>query len=195
MVRGAGGVALAGACVTAIGPSGTVPGLTTAGGRYVITGLLPGRYTVSYSDCGRPGQYFSQWYGGSGLASGLARVLVTVGLPTVLRTVTLRVASTALLVAAARATERQVAIRPSGPATAGRPSLSGTVRTVSGKGLAGLCVGITNPPGNAPTSVGMQTMTGRGGRYSFPGGRRSTGRWVVNFFTGCRNQGNFAPQW
>lgn len=111
VVRGVGGVGLLGACVLATGPAGTTPAATRAGGRYLIPRLLPGRYTVSYSDCGRPGRYFGQWYGGAALAAGSAPVLVTAGLPTVLKPVTLRPASHALIAAAASATNRRVGSR------------------------------------------------------------------------------------
>lgn len=195
-VLGAGGVGLTGACVTATGSAGVAPALTKAGGRYAITGLLPGFYTVGYRDCGHPGRYYGQWYGGAGLASGAARVLVTGDLPTRLQPVTLRPTSPAAVIAATRAMLRRDDAGPASLAAARRPFLSGTVRSASGKALRGICVGITSPPAaNAPTSIGMETMTGRGGHYRFPGGSQSVGRWIVNFFTGCGNPGNFAPQW
>ena len=55
VIRGADGVALTGACVTASGRGGTVSVAAGAGGRYVLAGLRPGAYTVSYQDCARPG--------------------------------------------------------------------------------------------------------------------------------------------
>jgi len=195
LVRDAAGAALTGACVTVSGPSGTVPGLTRAGGRYLFTGLLPGRYTVRYRDCGQPGRYFGLWYGGSAQVGDVVRVLVTAGLPTVLKPVTLRPASPASLIATTRAALRRDGVWANGTAAARRvrPFISGTVRGVSGRGLAGICVSATTVTANSAETIGV--ITGRGGSYSFPGRLGRPGSWTVNFFSGCGNPGNYAPQW
>jgi hypothetical protein len=202
VVRGASGAALAGACVKAYGPSGTVRGLTGSAGRYLITGLLPGRYTVSYSACGQSGRYFGQWYGGGVTAAGAARVLVSIGLPTVLRPVTLRSASPAVLIAATRALLRtdgrqhgaaQHGAAQHGAATAARrPFIAGTVRNRSGNGLSGICVTASTSTANSGSAFGV--VTRRGGNYSFPASVGKRGGWTVSFATGCGG-GNYAPQW
>ena len=45
-VRAPDGAGLARVCVLATGPSGSVPGMTGRGGRYLITGLRPGPYSI-----------------------------------------------------------------------------------------------------------------------------------------------------
>jgi hypothetical protein len=62
-----GGTPLSGVCVDATGPSGSVLALSRPGGRYVLTGLKPGRYLLRYRACAAPGRYLTQWIGGTGL--------------------------------------------------------------------------------------------------------------------------------
>jgi hypothetical protein len=187
IVRGADGTPLRGACVTATGPTGAVSGLTGAGGTYVIRGLRLGAYTVSYSDCAQPARYFDQWYGGADLAARAARVIVSAGQPTALSPVTLRLTSPSAAVAAA---QRSAAQRSAGPA--GTPdSVSGTVRTKSGRRLANMCVSAWTS--TSESGFFTAALTGRRGGYAMPIG--TSGKWTVEFSGGCGNPGNYAPQW
>jgi hypothetical protein len=89
-VRGLLGAPLTGACVTAIGASGTKSGGTTAAGRFTIPGLRPGLYKLEYRDCAAPGRYFTQWSGGAQLAAAASQLIVTSGQLTTAAPVTLR---------------------------------------------------------------------------------------------------------
>ncbi|MGN6792717.1 MAG: carboxypeptidase-like regulatory domain-containing protein, partial [Streptosporangiaceae bacterium] len=51
LVRGLDGRPVAGACVTATGPSGQVLARSRANGRYILPGLRSGQYAVSISNC------------------------------------------------------------------------------------------------------------------------------------------------
>ena len=51
VVRGPGGRAVTGACVTATGPSGSTTSRSRADGRYIMSGLPPGEYALRVSHC------------------------------------------------------------------------------------------------------------------------------------------------
>src|SRR5690349_23152542 len=53
-VAGSGDKPLVGACVIASGPSGDAMAMTRPDGRYTLTALRPGKYTLHYSDCSAP---------------------------------------------------------------------------------------------------------------------------------------------
>ena len=187
VVRAPDGAGVAGVCVVAAGRSGSVPGMTGPGGRYLITGLRPGAYTIGYYDCGTSGQYLDQFYSGSLLPDAAATVPVTAGQPTWLRPVTMLPAGAGAMRAAALAAARRSAAA-SGKAAARRPSISGIARIAAGKGLAGICVSASFHTANF--GIGVGTLTGRGGPYSLNTGR---GTWEVSFANGCG--GKYAPQW
>jgi hypothetical protein len=190
VVRGAGGAALPGACVTAAGPADATSGITRAGGRYDLSGLLPGAYTVGYSDCADPAKYFDQWYGGADVAAGAARVLLAAGRPTALRPVTLRPTSP---VAAAAATRRALGTRrrSADRAAASGALIAGTVRDAAGKPLARICVQASTSAGDfGEEDFGF---TGRRGGYRMA--VDTAGKWQVQFSGGCGNSHNYAPQW
>ncbi|MHB1433146.1 MAG: carboxypeptidase-like regulatory domain-containing protein, partial [Streptosporangiaceae bacterium] len=65
VVRGD-GRPLVGVCVTATGPAGRVAAMTTTGGRYLLSGLTPGRYAFGYRDCAHPGSYLPSSFGAQG---------------------------------------------------------------------------------------------------------------------------------
>jgi hypothetical protein len=167
VVRGANGSGLAGACVTARGFGHTATGFTSASGRYLMSGMRPGRYAVSFADCARAAAYFSQ---------GGMRVTVQAARPTALAPVTLRSASPAAMVS------------PRGRVADGGGVISGVVRSRSGRALAGICVDASTSSGHASTGIG--TTTSANGHYSLSAGR---GHWLVAF-SGC-GRGNRAPQW
>jgi hypothetical protein len=174
-----------------------MPAMTDAGGRYLITGLRPGAYTISYSFCGQRGRYLSEWYAGrvqSGVALGdatvdpadAAHLMVMPGIPASLRPVM-------LLPARPLVGDRFAGVLspPTGRAAdrSGRSAvISGTVRNAAGRGLAGVCVeGMTS---TFDSANGTGTFTGPGGRYTLPAWK---GRWTVSFANGCG--GKYAPQW
>ena len=174
---------LAGVCVIAAGPSGPRLTMTSAGGRYLLAGLVPGRYQVRYSSCRHPGTYFGLRYEG---------VLVGPGQPAILRPVTLRLTNARAEVRARLAAFRAV-IRAAGARARRRPVISGTVRSAAGDGLRGMCVYVV--PTSPSSPAGGMLATGRGGRYSVPGGGLPPGRYRIGFSTGCGSHANYAPQW
>jgi hypothetical protein len=195
VVRGAVGIALTRACVTASGAARTYSALTGTGGRYVLTGLLPGSYTVSYADCASPGSYFEQWYGGGDLAGGAAPVLVTAGQVTPLVQVTLRPTNPEALIGTPASDHRAMAAAGLAVPARASSSVSGTVTSSSGKKLSGICVLIYTQSAGGTSGTGVST--GRNGRYKFgpDTGGLPNGKWRVEFSGGCGNKGNFAPQW
>ncbi|HUD38706.1 MAG TPA: carboxypeptidase-like regulatory domain-containing protein [Streptosporangiaceae bacterium] len=186
-VRSVTGAGLAGVCVAAVAGSAAVPALTETGGRYLITGLVPGRYRLVYGACAQARHY---------VTSGAPRpVSVVAGRPTLARPVTLRAVGAVGAVPA-------VPLAIAGLAK-GSPAISGTVRNARGKPLAGICVtaseygagGVppSGPGGGAPGGAG--TTTNRHGDYTIPAKATSPGPWVVGFTSGCGNKGDYAPQW
>lgn len=182
-VLGSDGSPLGGVCVAAAGRSG-VAGAARAGsdGRYLITGLRPGQYTVSFQDCAGVGRYWPE----------PVRAGVLAGQPTWLGPVTLRT------VRPVSAAGHAIPAAPARPSADG-PTISGTVRGPSGKALAGVCVQGTGTPKSAGSGgpgvvvvEGTRVVTGHDGSYRMP---VSAGRWTIFFSVGCGNNGNFAPQW
>jgi hypothetical protein len=172
--------------VTASGSGDTVSVVSGAGGRYVLAGLRPGAYTVSYLDCARPAKYFEQWSGGADLASDAARVVVRASRPTRLAPVTLRLTSPAAEVAALRTQARRA-----GPAASRGDTVSGIVRSRSGHVLGRMCAGASMSTKTRGEIVA--TNTGGNGGYSL--GIGTSGKWQVEFTGGCGDRGNYAPQW
>jgi len=72
-----GAAPLEGVCVTATGPSGARLDMTRQDGRFLISGLRPGSYSLEYRDCGHPGRFMQQWYGGTMTQAGSRSVLVS----------------------------------------------------------------------------------------------------------------------
>lgn len=173
IVLGATGRPMRGPCVTATGVSATTSAVTDQGGRYLLTA---GSYVVSYRDCAAPARYFEQWSGRADLPDKAGPILVSPGQQTSLRPVTLRSTSAAVFMAGT--SQRLVTI-------------SGTVRSRSGKRLAGICA-FAYPPGNYFAGAGV--ITSRRGNYSFAG-ILTAGKYLVQFMSECGNSGNYAPQW
>ncbi len=196
VVRSITGAPLRGICVTAAaaiaGRPDVASSVSESGGRYLITGLLPGRYKVSYQACGQRARYLRQWYGGAAMASDARQVAVRAGRPTVLGAVALRPATSAGLIAASRALAR----RADGADAARKPVIAGMTLSSKGKRLSGICVAATSET-RSGSGVGIETgiTTSSHGAYSFGPDDVSPGRWTVEFLPGCGNKGNFAPQW
>ena len=164
------GKALKGICVVAYrtsqGPATTVR--TLASGRYRVGSLRPGLYKVSFSACSRASNWLPQWY------PGIAAVLHPRHRPRLVR-----------VTAGMTASGIGAALTLGG-------EIDGTVRTRSGKALAGICVAVIGNPGPHPVYA-LETRSGANGQYAahslFPAA------YKVSFFPGCPNKGNYGPQW
>jgi protocatechuate 3,4-dioxygenase beta subunit len=195
-VLGLGGRPIVGACVTAAGPGYVRPVRTDSAGRFALTGLRPGGYRLSYSDCAAPGRYAAQWSGGAFLPAQGRLVQVIAGKELALPSVTLRAIDPARLA-------RQDGIAPAAASlsAAGRPGqISGVVRNRAGKPLAGICVlltrrVVTSEAGGSGTVSEETEQTWTDGHGSYGSGPLGRGRWQVMFSAGCGNSGNYAPQW
>jgi hypothetical protein len=196
----AGPAPLPGPAAAGLRATGQLPAVTTrtgTDGRFVITGLRPGRYTVAYRDCSAAGGYFPLWYPDATLASGAARVLVTAGQRTLLRPVTLRPTSPMAMVRASMAYQRklagQAAASPAGPAAAASTKfgvISGAVTGPKGNKLSDICVIGTTGSGDSTYAIATITTNG-----SYQLTFLIPGSYQVLFLNGCGNTGNFAPQW
>jgi carboxypeptidase family protein len=191
-VDGPASVPLAGACVTATGPAGTRAAHTNSAGKYLLTGVFAGTYTLTYTDCASPDSYLPRRYP--------TAVVITGSQPLVLAPVSLLAASPAVGIATENAYTRS---HPAlAAAAASHPVISGTVRSAAGKPLADICVqasftGATLPSeGSGTFGAEWYSRTGTGGRYSVPNFVGGTGARISVLFTdGCGNRGNYAPQY
>lgn len=173
--------------MTAAGAARTASAITGQAGRYLIAQLRAGSYTVSYRDCSAAPRYFEQWSGGADLPGNAVPVVVRTGQQTSLRPVTLRPTNAAVLVAATAQRYRRLVHA----ARTNLVSISGTVRSRSGRRLAGICV-FAYPPGNYFAGAGVTTS--RRGTYDFAD-FFVPGRYLVQFTSGCGKAENYAPQW
>ncbi len=212
VVRGTGDLALRGVCVTAtshagaastavqkgqVGRVGTGFAITGPDGRYVLTGLRPGPYTLSYRDCAAPGRYLSQWSGATAWPELAKPVSVSAGQVQVAPPVTLRSATSAAL---PTSQPQLLTSRPhpgwiistSHAASAGGGRISGIV-SGNGNPLKDICVIVWRLVHHG--AVGVGTKTSRTGSYSVGGLRR--GRYQVEFGAslGCQSSSNWLPQW
>ncbi|HXB48931.1 MAG TPA: carboxypeptidase-like regulatory domain-containing protein [Streptosporangiaceae bacterium] len=194
IVLGAGQVPLGRACVTVTSTAGmraarTV--LTDSAGRYIVEGLVPGSYTIGFSDCSDPAGYFHEWYGRSFTPAGAEHVTVLSGRSIALGPVDLRPTDPQTAIAAQQRALREHPRQVSTNA----PTISGTVFSPAGRRLSGICVTAwANVPGG---QSGVGVSTSRRGTYRFgpdTGGLPGT-KVTVQFTTGCGNNGNYAPQW
>jgi hypothetical protein len=200
---------LEGICVIATGPSGAQLGMTRQDGRFLISGLRPGSYSLEYRDCGHPGRFMQQWYGGTMTEAGSRSVLVSgSGLvpvaPVTLRRPALQASRLALpataadpgtsLLARLRAAALAGEPKPSAPgqrasldpANGGR--ISGRVTDQHGHPLAGICVLAVQS-----RSYGYaQAQTGLRGFYTTA--KLPPGRYLAIFYAACGNTGNWLTQ-
>ena len=181
VVRGLGGQPVAGACVTATGPSGTVVARSRANGRYILPGLRSGDYAVYIGTCA----------GTAATASAAPQTYVWPQLPA---TVALGTGQTKALpevtaIPSARAAAK--AMRPGTSASkTGTGGISGRV-TGGGQPLKGICVAANRVGGGQ----GEGAVTSKTGRYHITG--LKPGRYQVEFGAefGCGNSGNWLDQW
>ena len=191
-VDGPASVPLAGVCVTATGPAGARAVRTNSAGRYLLTGVAAGTYTLAYTDCADPDGYLAARYP--------APVVVTGDEPSLLGPVSLTPATPAQAIATENAYTRSH--QALAAAAAMRPLISGTVRSAAGRPLAGICVtalvggSIPTPLGPEPVEAQWSSGSGAGGRYSIPSFIGLKGATIRVLFTdGCGNTGNYAPQY
>ena len=180
VVRGIDGRPVAGACVAATGPSGTVLGRSRSNGRYILPGLRSGAYAVHIGDCAR-----------SVAASAAPRSYLWPQLPA---TVTLGSGQAKNLPAVTAMPAGGIAAmaRRSGASAsqAGKGAISGRV-SGAGHRLSRMCVLVT-PAGNG---VGYLGVTNRFGRYRVGGIRPGRYRVVFTIAAGCGNRANWLDQW
>jgi Carboxypeptidase regulatory-like domain len=208
LVQAPDGEPLAGICVVAYGSSGARLGVTSAAGRYFVADLQLGTYQLRYQNCQDPSRYLPAWYGGSTERAGSAAVKVTQSRLQALHPVTLRtraeasptrdLISTSSPAATAGSVATALGLPSAGtgtfralaePATAAKDGhIAGTVTTTGHKPLRGICVQAIRASGD---NFSM-TSTGKNGHYTT--GRLPAGRYVVVFFPGCGNNGNWLFQ-
>jgi hypothetical protein len=190
---GLAGTGLAGSGLAGTGAV-TRPAVTLARGRYLLTGLRPGRYTIGYHDCANPSRYFDQWYGSADQPASATKITITGSQPTRLAPVTLRLTSPAAELAATElaATERAAQASAGTVQPAVRAGwITGLVRSRAGRKLGGICVQASSA--RAWTQTGSGIAGSHRGVYGLRAG--TSGNWEVGFFGGCGNPASWAPQW
>lgn len=177
VVRSIAGTPFAGACVTATGPSGSVRASSRPDGRYLLTGLRPGRYELRAGVCARVRD-----------AGRRAAILW----PRQSSVVFVRAGQIATLMPATAegaSLFRPAARRVGATARASTGSISGLV-TGGGRPLRGICAQADPVNGG---EVGFAT-TSRTGRYRIT--RLPAGRYLVNFASfDCAATSNWLSQW
>jgi Carboxypeptidase regulatory-like domain len=202
------GQPLAGICVDADGPAGERFGVTDATGRYFISGMRYGSYSIRYQSCSAPRAYVAQWYAGAASRSSARPVEVAQQRTQSLAPVTLRTPAetaptgafmnTSSTAAAARALAAALglpattgAVRPASAAGRQRGGrISGRVTAQDGKALPGICVLAVASSG--PGLYFTEARTGTNGRYETD--RSTPARYAVAFFPECGNRGNWIAQ-
>jgi len=177
VVRSMAGMPFAGACITATGPSGSPRAVSRSDGRYMLTGLRPGRYELTANVCARSRD------AGSRVAILWARqspmVLVQAGQVARLMPATVEGASLF----------RPGARPAAAPGSTGTGSISGLV-TGHGRPLRGICVEADPVNGGQ----GGFATTSRTGRYRLT--HLPPASYQVNFAGfDCDATSNWLSQW
>jgi hypothetical protein len=189
IVDGAGGKPLTAACVVASGQGRSVLAVTTSDGRYTLTGLAAGSYTLRYSGCAAGGAYTDSSAKVS-IAAGQGRELATVRLrPGVLSAPAgpSAIAGIRPVTAIPGLTSQVIAASANGQASKGSGAIAGTV-TGGGKPVSGVCV-------FAFGSTSGRTVTSKTGKYRIA--KLRTGKYEVVFFPAgfCgKSTGNWLEQ-
>jgi len=201
-VAGTGGKPLAGACVVAAGPAGNAMAMTGRNGRYSISPLRPGQYTLHFSDCSAPGRYLDQWSGGGFVPTGAAQLSVAAAQVKNAGRAVLR-SATAVLAGAGNQAGAIPGVSQTGrsnPAAApavrsarlgtsalaaGKGAIAGRV-TGNGKPLKGICV-VAYGRGR-----GRRVLSAASGRYRL--GSLTPGRYFVAFYD-CTRKTNWLGQY
>ena len=202
------GQPLAGVCVIAQ-PVGAVPrpagpaAVTRPSGMFLLAGLAPGGYDLSYRNCRTPAGQVA-WPSGAALRPAAllvpqtpSRAQVIGGRLVTLEPVRVRLAARtpALSTMPARPSVRRLTIRQLRARQGGSAmgAISGTVLGPRGRPVAGLCFNVYFPGGGA-----FGAPIGRNGRYN-TGKVVPPGNYTVQFTPGCdfpqTPSGNWAPQW
>jgi Carboxypeptidase regulatory-like domain len=190
VVVGVDGRPVTGACVTATGAAGNAMTMTRADGRYVLTGLRPGRYALRYTGCASAPR-------SSGLAASSrgfqAQLAATAAAPSV-------------TVAGGVKSLPTITLAPAGQGSAGdRPPKRAITASASGTGqIRGVVTGNGDPVRGVcveafPAGSGLvpTTATSANGHYTLQ--KVLAGRYFVEFAEsgsfGCRDPGNWLSQW
>ena len=169
------GAGLAGACVQAVAAGGhaaPVRAVSGAHGAYELSGLKPGNYELSVTRCQ------------SALVLARGEVKLSADHVAITANLYLRLAG--------GPTADAAALRPAGPAPA-HPllattgSISGTVTSSTGTGLAGICVSVS------AFNFAATVTTGSGGSYSVI--NLAPGFYSVGFAPGCGDSSSLALQY
>lgn len=184
-LAGPAGLPLPGGCVTAVGAGGRAAAFAGAGGRYVLAGLRPGSYTLTFADCAHPGRYLA--------GGGPVRVTVGAGQQVTVAPVRL-VARASTVVRRGRVVLMNGAlVNPASAAGSGPADISGLVTDLAGHALSGIWVcAVRIGPGGGGLEIGI--TTGTNGKYDFGG--LPSGPYQVGFANSCSgNPSSYAPQW
>jgi Carboxypeptidase regulatory-like domain len=193
VVRGAAGLPLAGACVSAFPAAGAAQPVTARandGGHFLLVDMNPGRYTLRFTDCAQPGRYLPRWSGPTGLAATARPLLVGGGRVTRLAPVLLRPVSPAAMLARPSAAQIARAAGEPGVTPANFGGISGRLTDTHGRAITNTCVEVHFPGGAFGLALSAR------GTYS-TGRELPPGRYTVEFAAlDCgAGSGNWAPRW
>jgi Carboxypeptidase regulatory-like domain len=193
LVLSTAGRPLAGACVTAIGRSRSMTATAAPTGRFVLSGLAAGSYTLEYRDCGAPARYLPRWSGGVAWPSAATRFALAAGQQRAVLPMVLRPASPATLLPSQHALRRMLAAGRSRmriSAAAKKTGQIGGVVTGKKRKLRGICV-VTFP---IQGGQGYSGSTAKDGSYrirNLPPGRYQV-TFASQFF--CPGKANWLEQ-
>ncbi|MGO8961877.1 MAG: carboxypeptidase regulatory-like domain-containing protein, partial [Streptosporangiaceae bacterium] len=189
-VRGPGGRAIGGVCVTAAGTAGPSFAVTSADGRYELSVARAGKYAIEFRACQSAARYLVA------RTTAIAAGPVTALQPVTMRPATAAQARQAALAALGVTVPRRNISRTGGafarPGVRGEPqgTVTGKVTSPSGRPLAGICVDLTTSWG------GVGSSTAKNGSYRIvaPSGYS----YRAEFTSSCSGffpTGPWAPEW